>query len=117
VKTSWRPWKIIFREANFCNMPSLPWTEKYRPQSLRDIVGQEHVVEPLRNMIAGGRVGGLPHLFLFGPPGTGKTSVALALAQDLYGPTLWRARTLELNASDERGIQVIRDKVSVMLNL
>lgn len=53
----------------------------------------------------------MPHLLLHGPPGTGKTSSILAFAKQLFGPKLYRERILELNASDDRGIQVVREKI------
>ncbi len=59
----------------------------------------------------------MPHLLLYGPPGTGKTSTIMAIARQLYGPELLKSRVLELNASDERGISVIRDKVKTFAQL
>ncbi len=83
------------------------WTEKYRPQSLDAIVNQEEIVSRFKNFVAEKN---LPHLLLVGPAGIGKTTSILALAKDLYGPS-YRSFILELNASDERGISVIREKV------
>jgi len=83
------------------------WLEKYRPRSLADVVGQEEIVERLK---AYARSGNLPHLLFAGPPGTGKTTCAMALARELFGED-WKSRFQETNASDERGIDVVRNKI------
>jgi replication factor C small subunit len=83
------------------------WTEKYRPKTLDEMVGQEPIVERLKGFLVGRD---LPHLLLSGPAGTGKTTAILAFAHDLFGGQL-QGNFLELNASDERGIDVVRSRV------
>ncbi|KAJ2903172.1 uncharacterized protein MKZ38_010304 [Zalerion maritima] len=85
-----------------------PWVEKYRPKSLDDVTAQDHTVTVLQRTL---QASNLPHMLFYGPPGTGKTSTILALAKQLYGPELIKSRVLELNASDERGISIVREKV------
>lgn len=99
--------KSKVRDDAIASKPT-PWVEKYRPKSIKDVSSQEEAVCVLRTMIESAN---LPHLLFYGPPGTGKTSTILALARELYGPELLKTRVLELNASDERGINVVREKV------
>ncbi|CAM9804885.1 unnamed protein product, partial [Choristocarpus tenellus] len=93
--------------ASLTSKQSLPWVEKYRPASLDDLVAHEDIVGILDKLIESNK---LPHLLFYGPPGTGKTSTILACARKLYGPT-FQAMTLELNASDDRGINVVRGQI------
>lgn len=83
------------------------WLEKYRPRTLDEVEGQEDIVERLKAYV---KSGNLPHLLFAGPPGTGKTTCAIALARDLFGEA-WRSQFFELNSSDERGIDVVRNKI------
>ena len=87
---------------------SQPWVEKYRPRSVEDVVHHEAVKQVLRGAQ---KAGDLPHLLFHGPPGTGKTSAILALARTLLGENNLKERVLELNASDERSLDVIRTKI------
>jgi replication factor C subunit 2/4 len=86
-----------------------PWIEKYRPKTLSEVQSQEEVVSALKNCLSAGS--NMPHLLFHGQPGTGKTSTILAVANDLFGPDFVKVRVRELNASDDRGIAVVRDKV------
>lgn len=85
----------------------IPWVEKYRPRRLDDVLGQDVTVERLKAYVKQKNV---PHLLFAGPAGTGKTTSALALARELFGEN-YRASFHELNASDERGIDVVRGKI------
>lgn len=83
------------------------WAEVYRPQTLSRIINQTHAIKRIKAFVAAKNI---PHMLFAGPAGVGKTATSLAIAHELYGKT-WRGNTLELNASDERGIDIIRNKV------
>jgi len=83
------------------------WTEKYRPKSLDAIINQKEIVDRLQSFVKAKNV---PHCIFAGPPGTGKTTAALCLAKDMYGKG-YREHLMELNASDERGIKIVRETV------
>jgi replication factor C subunit 2/4 len=87
---------------------TIPWVDKYRPRDIDKVVSQEHVIKILNNTLTTGE---FPHFLFFGPPGTGKTSSILAMARKLFGPRKFDERVIELNASDERGISIVRDKI------
>jgi replication factor C small subunit len=83
------------------------WIEKYRPLKLADIVGQDEIIERLSSYV---RSRNLPHLLFTGTAGVGKTTAAVALARELFGES-WHMNFRELNASDERGIDVVRNQI------
>ncbi|KAJ5765231.1 hypothetical protein N7520_004790 [Penicillium odoratum] len=89
-------------------LDNLPWVEKYRPESLDDVSGHQDILATINRFVESNR---LPHLLLYGPPGTGKTSTVLALARRIYGTKNMRQMVLELNASDDRGIDVVREQI------
>ena len=84
-----------------------PWVEKYRPQTLDDVVGQKHIVSRLKQYV---EEGSMPNLMFTGPAGVGKTTSALALVKSILGE-YWRQNFLELNASDARGIETVRTNI------
>ncbi|AYV76472.1 MAG: replication factor C small subunit [Terrestrivirus sp.] len=86
----------------------IPWVDKYRPKKLSEIIHQEEVIKVLRKCLETGQ---FTHMLFYGPPGSGKTSTILSFVNELYGPNIIDQRVIELNASDERGINVVRNKI------
>ena len=93
--------------AKKSDLASLMWTEKYRPQKLDEVVDQKDIIKAISNLIKGRD---LPHMLFSGPAGVGKTTAALCIVKELFGES-WRDNVLQLNASDERGIKMVREKV------
>ena len=88
---------------------SSSWIEKYRPKHLKNIIGQNNIISTIKNMIKNNY--SITNLLFYGMPGTGKTTTILSLCYELFGPNNFKNRVLELNASDERGIGVVRDSI------
>ncbi|CCK72442.1 replication factor C subunit 4 KNAG_0K00740 [Huiozyma naganishii CBS 8797] len=86
----------------------LPWVEKYRPHKLDDIVGNEDTIERLKEIV---KDGNMPHMIISGLPGIGKTTSIQCLANEMLGEKLLGSAVLELNASDDRGIDVVRNQI------
>lgn len=89
------------------------WVEKYRPIDMKDIMGHKYILNTFNNIIQ--KNNNIPHLLFYGPAGTGKTSTILTLCRKLFGPSnksFYQSRVLELNASDDRGIDVVRKDIS-----
>ena len=83
------------------------WTERYRPKIFSELVGQQDIIKKVQALTNSMNI---PHLLFAGPAGTGKSTLALVTVKELFGDK-WKDNYLELNASDERGIQIVRDKV------
>ncbi|XLU66804.1 hypothetical protein S245_025857 [Arachis hypogaea] len=99
--------RVFVAGNNSGNGKATPWVEKYRPQSLDDVAAHRDIISTIDRLTTENR---LPHLLLYGPPGTGKTSTILAVARKLYGAQ-YHKMILELNASDDRGIDVVRQQI------
>jgi replication factor C small subunit len=84
------------------------WTEKYRPKTLKEVVDQKHIVSRLEAWV---KKGSIPHMLFAGPAGVGKTTIALCLARELFGVENWKKNFQETNASDERGINIVRGRI------
>jgi replication factor C small subunit len=93
--------------AKKTDLANLMWSEKYRPKKLADVVDQKEIIKGISNMI---KSPDIPHMLFSGPAGVGKTTTALCIAMELLGEE-WKKNTLELNASDERGIKMVRERV------
>ncbi|XP_070494648.1 replication factor C subunit 5 [Chironomus tepperi] len=87
---------------------NLPWVEKYRPATLNDLISHEDIISTIRKFIDQNQ---MPHLLFYGPAGTGKTSTILACAKQLYSQAHFQSMVLELNASDDRGIGIVRGQI------
>lgn len=99
--------RFVMESAKETDLANLMWSEKYRPKKLKEVVDQKEIIKGISNLI---KSPDIPHMLFAGPAGVGKTTTALCIAMELLGEE-WRKNTLELNASDERGIKMVRERV------
>jgi replication factor C small subunit len=99
--------RFVMESAKETDLANLMWSEKYRPKKLKEVVDQKEIIKGISNLI---KSPDIPHMLFAGPAGVGKTTTALCIAMELLGDE-WRKNTLELNASDERGIKMVRERV------
>ena len=97
----------MMESAKKTDLANLMWSEKYRPKKLSEVVDQKEIIKGISNLI---KSPDIPHMLFAGPAGVGKTTTALCIAMEILGEE-WRKNTLELNASDERGIKMVRERV------
>jgi replication factor C subunit 3/5 len=90
------------------NNEHLPFVEKFRPSTLDEVVSHNNIINNLKNFI---KIHNIPHLLFYGPPGTGKTSTIEAFVTELYGIENVEYMTMNINASEERGIEIVRNKI------
>lgn len=97
------------QEVEYVRKGAIPWDCKYRPRKLENVVQQDDVKKMLQTTVKNGN---LPNLLFYGPPGVGKTSTIFAIANELFGPKIFNQRVMALNASDDRGINSVRIKIT-----
>src|ERR671933_835019 len=98
---------FMIESAKKTDLANIMWSEKYRPKKLTEVVDQKEIVKSISNLI---KSPDIPHMLFSGPAGVGKTTTGLCIAGELLGDE-WKKNTLELNASDERGIKMVRERV------
>jgi replication factor C subunit 3/5 len=89
------------------DLKKLPWVEKYRPDQIMNIISHKEILDTLKNLM---NKNNFPHVIFYGPPGTGKTTTILACAKHMYGSS-YPNMVLELNGSDDRGINIVREQI------